>query len=177
MDAIEKLLNGNKIFLEMGKMTGDFGKERREETATNGQKPYAVVLTCADSRVSPEAVFSVGAGEIFTVRVAGNVATEAVLASIEYAVEHLNVKNVVVLGHTDCGAVAAAKHKRGNSYVELLVDEVRKAVGEETDPIKASMKNARFAAKTIEEKLSLAKFGVTVTPLLYDIRTGKTERI
>lgn len=80
----------------------------RRQELTHGQQPHAVILTCADSRVPPEIVFDQGLGDLFDVRVAGNVAQDAEIASIEYAVEHLHTPLVVVMGHQSCGAVAAA---------------------------------------------------------------------
>jgi carbonic anhydrase len=74
----------------------------------SGQQPHAVILSCADSRVPPEIVFDQGLGDLFTVRVAGNIAADAEIASIEYAVEHLHTPLIVVMGHQSCGAVAAA---------------------------------------------------------------------
>ncbi len=80
----------------------------RQRELTSGQQPHATVLACADSRVAPEIVFDQGLGDLFVVRVAGNVASDDELASIEYAAEHLSVPLVVVLGHQKCGAVTAA---------------------------------------------------------------------
>ena len=74
----------------------------------DGQKPYAVILTCSDSRVVPELIFDTGIGELFVIRIAGNVASPSSIASIEYAVTHVDVKLIVVLGHQNCGAVTAA---------------------------------------------------------------------
>ncbi len=82
-------------------------KSRVRDTGAHGQHPQAVILTCADSRVSPEIVFDQGIGDLFSIRVAGNVANEDEAASVEYAVEHLGVPLCVVLGHTGCGAVTA----------------------------------------------------------------------
>jgi carbonic anhydrase len=80
----------------------------RMTSLAGGQHPHAIVLSCADSRVPPEIVFDRGLGDLFTVRVAGNIAGDAEIASIEYAVEHLHVPLLVVLGHESCGAVGAA---------------------------------------------------------------------
>jgi carbonic anhydrase len=80
----------------------------RRESLTTGQTPFAVVVCCSDSRVPPELVFDQGLGDVFVVRVAGNVVDPVVLGSVEYAVEHLHVPLVIVLGHEDCGAVRAA---------------------------------------------------------------------
>ncbi|MBQ7599669.1 MAG: hypothetical protein IJU57_03240 [Clostridia bacterium] len=82
--------------------------EERRKANANGQKPRAVIVTCSDSRVVPEAVFSCGIGELFVIRTAGNVIGVSELASVEYVVDHLGTDTVVVLGHTACGAVRAA---------------------------------------------------------------------
>ena len=82
--------------------------DTRVRELVSGQHPHAVVLSCADSRVPPEIVFDQGLGDLFTVRVAGNIAGDAEIASIEYAIEHLHTPLVVVMGHQSCGAVAAA---------------------------------------------------------------------
>ena len=80
----------------------------RRQELTKGQSPHAVILACADSRVAPEIVFDQGLGDLFVVRVAGNIAADDDIASIEYAVEHLHTPLVVVMGHQSCGAVGAA---------------------------------------------------------------------
>jgi len=101
---------------------------RRHELA-RGQHPHAVILTCADSRVPPEIVFDQGLGDLFTIRVAGNVAPDAEVASIEYAVEHLHTPLVVVMGHQSCGAVAAAiEGGEAPGHLPALVNAIRPAV-------------------------------------------------
>jgi carbonic anhydrase len=106
---MEKLKAGNKRFVEQ-KLSDKALAERRAATA-NGQQPYAIILACADSRVAPELVFDETIGDLFVVRVAGNVVDPDVLGSIEYAVEHLHTHLIVVLGHEKCGAVSAAISK------------------------------------------------------------------
>ncbi len=106
-DALARLTAGNQRFVSGAMRHEDQGPLRRQQL-TKGQKPYAVVLGCADSRVAPEIVFDEGLGDLFVIRVAGNTADAAAIGSIEYAVEHLGVKLVVVLGHQSCGAVQAA---------------------------------------------------------------------
>lgn len=107
-DALQRLKQGNARFaadkLDQKK---DLGAKRRGDLA-KGQKPFAVILACADSRVAPELIFDQGLGELFVVRVAGNVTDPAILGSIEYAVEHLKAPLIVVVGHEKCGAVDAA---------------------------------------------------------------------
>jgi carbonic anhydrase len=101
----------------------------RQQELTQGQHPHAVILSCSDSRVPPEVVFDQGLGDLFVVRVAGNVAGDHELASIEYAVEHLHCPLVVVLGHQNCGAVTAATeggHAPG--HLPTLLKEIQPAV-------------------------------------------------
>ncbi len=107
-DALEMLAEGNARWVA-GRTQGTPGVvELREELAANGQHPFVTILTCADSRVPVERVFDRGVGEIFVVRVAGNVAGASEAGTIEYGTEHLKTKLLVVMGHTKCGAVAAA---------------------------------------------------------------------
>jgi carbonic anhydrase len=92
------------------------------------QKPFAIILSCSDSRVPPEVVFDQGFGDLFSVRLAGNVATPAALGSIEYAVDHLGAKLVVVMGHQRCGAVQAAFCPRPGPHIDGIWDLIRPAV-------------------------------------------------
>jgi carbonic anhydrase len=107
-DALQRLKQGNVRFaadkLDQKK---DIGAKRRGDLA-KGQRPFAVILACADSRVAPELIFDQGLGDLFVIRVAGNVTDPAILGSIEYAVEHVKVPLIVVVGHEKCGAVDAA---------------------------------------------------------------------
>ena len=101
----------------------------RRLALARGQQPHAVILTCADSRVPPEIVFDLGLGDIFGIRVAGNVAPDAEVASIEYAVEHLHTPLVVVMGHQSCGAVAAAiEGGEAPGHLQALVNAIHPAV-------------------------------------------------
>ncbi len=105
-EALEKLLEGNRRYLEGGgpRSTGQVDREN----LVDSQSPMAAILCCSDSRVPPEHIFDAGLGEIFIVRVAGHVVGTSVLGSLEYAVDHLNVSLILVLGHESCGAVKAA---------------------------------------------------------------------
>src|SRR3954471_18707736 len=104
--ALAKLQEGNARFVHSTVSTGKPTAARRAETAT-AQHPFAIVLACADSRVAPEIIFDQNLGDVFVIRNAGNLVDEHVEGSIEYAVEHLGVRLVVVLGHEHCGAVSA----------------------------------------------------------------------
>lgn len=106
--AKQLLIEGNNRFYSGNILMKDFSPPRRRELAQNGQHPFAVVVSCSDSRVPPEELFDQALGDLFVVRVAGNVITPVELGSIEYAVEHLKVPLIMVLGHEQCGAVTAA---------------------------------------------------------------------
>ncbi len=109
--ALKLLKDGNDRFAQDKLAPRNLGAERRAVLA-KGQKPFAVVLACADSRVPPELIFDQGLGDLFVLRVAGNLTDPLILGSIEYAVEHLHSPLVVVLGHEKCGAVDAALTKK-----------------------------------------------------------------
>jgi len=106
----------------------DLSQARRDELA-KGQHPFAVVVTCSDSRVPPEVLFDQALGDVFVVRVAGNVVDPVVLGSVEYAVEHLGAPLVVVMGHTKCGAVAATvEGGRVSGSIGSIIDLIHPAV-------------------------------------------------
>jgi carbonic anhydrase len=126
--ALAQLLEGNQRFTKGQSATPDLSAARLHEL-TAGQKPYAVVLTCADSRVAPEHLFNAGLGDLFVIRVAGNIADSDVIASTEYAVAHLGTRLVVVLGHDSCGAVkAAVAGAKDTPAIEGLVAQIAPAV-------------------------------------------------
>ena len=170
-EALERLKTGNAHYMNAVTGAGDISPARRKETAEHGQHPYAVVVGCADSRVLPESIFSAGIGDLFVIRVAGNVVGEHQLGSIEYAVEHLGCKLVVVLGHTGCGAVAAA-HEECGGHIKSITEEIKHAVGAETDATKASVLNVRRSVAKIEGSLS----GEAVTVgALYHTESGAVD--
>lgn len=110
--SLVKLIDGNKRFVSGELEKKDIGDARRQEL-TKGQHPFAIVLSCSDSRVPAEIVFDQGLGDIFVVRVAGNVVEPTTMGSIEYGAEHLNAPLLVILGHTQCGAVKATLEAKG----------------------------------------------------------------
>lgn len=131
--ALKNLMDGNKRYVE-GKMSGTkvCDLEARQKLVA-GQHPYAIILACSDSRVPPELLFDEGLGEIFVVRVAGNVAEKgAVLGSVEYAAEHLGVPLVMVLGHEKCGAVKATVDSKGHAEGNIgsIVSAIGPAIGQ-----------------------------------------------
>lgn len=131
-EAIELLKQGNERFVSGKRANLDLGEEKRKELE-KGQKPFAVIVGCSDSRVTSNIIFDQGLGDLFEVKIAGNVVDENALGSIEYAVEHLNTPLVVVLGHQHCGAVKAtveaveSKHEiEGN--IASLVEKIKPSV-------------------------------------------------
>ncbi len=106
-EALKKLITGNKRFAERNMQHPNQTEERQNEIIS-GQKPFAIILSCSDSRIPPEIVFDQGLGDLFVIRVAGNILDDIIKGSIEYAVDHLKVKLVMVLGHSNCGALKAA---------------------------------------------------------------------
>ena len=170
-NIIDRLTEGNRLYLAAIHPAGDVSKKARLKTAQEGQFPYAVIVTCSDARVIPEAIFSAGIGDLFVIRVAGNVIDNYQLGSIEYAAAHLGCKMVVVLGHTGCGAVAAALSEKGDnaaetandssenkiSYIHYLTDEIMKAAGGETDPDKVTCLNAVNSVQIVRKALGSRK--------------------
>ena len=169
-NALERLKEGNVIYINSEKPLGDFSSGKRQYTWKNGQKPYAVIVSCSDSRVIPEAIFSAGIGDLFVIRVAGNVVDNIQLGSIEYAVEHLGCKLVVVLGHTGCGAVSAALGENCG-YVKYITDEIRCAIGAESDAVRASMLNIKQSVTKIKDSMSVTE-DLLVTGALYHTDSG-----
>lgn len=127
-EALQKLLDGNKHYVE-NKLTNAAMSDTTTRTSlAKSQKPYAIILSCSDSRVPPEIIFDKGLGEVFVVRVAGNIPDPVVLGSIEYAAEHLGSPLIMVLGHERCGAVTATVDAKGKSSGSANIDAIIKAI-------------------------------------------------
>ena len=178
-EALELLKEGNNRYLESCQNRGDFAAVLKK-AAQNGQSPYAVIVSCSDSRVIPETIFGAGIGELFVIRVAGNVIDDHQLGSIEYAVRHLGCSLVVVLGHTHCGAVQAALQPDGDSrFIRFIMDEIHEAIGQERDPDKCCERNVCHSIQRIKESLEIqAKetcHELEVTGAVYDMETGKVR--
>ena len=131
-ESVARLKAGNARFVANPSEALPIDAARRTALA-KGQTPFATVVTCADSRVPPEVIFRAGLGDLFVIRAAGHVADHSVLASVEYAAEHLHVPLVVVMGHEMCGAVkAAVETPAGTSLgpnLDYLIKAIRPAVG------------------------------------------------
>jgi carbonic anhydrase len=128
-EAIHRLVDGNLRFLQGKSVHPNNSSARVVETGASGQHPFAAVLSCSDSRVPLEILFDQGIGDIFVIRVAGNICGVNEMGSIEYAVEHVGTPLFLVLGHTECGAVkAAATNADTHGNIKLLVDQIGPAV-------------------------------------------------
>lgn len=184
-EAKEYLVQGNKNYL-----AGDKDQILRTDLVKNGQHPYAVVITCSDSRAVPEIAFNTGFGELFTIRTAGNVISNFEKGSVEYGAEHLGSPLVVVLGHTNCGAVTAAcnpEHDEHRTYINDIIDEIIPSVekakangaSDQTllnDAIILNIHNsiARIRESSVIQHLE-ADGKLQVVGALYDIEKGSVE--
>ena len=178
-EAMERLTAGNRKYVASRELTADVSPETLLHAQQNGQQPYAIIVTCSDSRVIPELIFSAGIGDLFVIRVAGNVIDPHQLGSIEYAAEHLGTGLIVVLGHTHCGAVEAAMHHEPDGYIKYITDEIAEAIGDETDAVRACCLNIRSSCAEIEKSLQIrqdeAEYGLRVCGALYRLETGTVE--
>lgn len=178
-EALERLEQGNHTYLTAHINPGNISPALRLRTFDCGQQPYAIVITCSDSRVIPESIFSAGIGELFVIRVAGNVIDDHQLGSIEYAAGHLNVRLVVVLGHTCCGAVDAAISGSADGYIKFITDEIKLAIGNETDDYRACCLNVKRSMSEILQSPDIQRLeqcnGLKIVGAVYHLDTGKVE--
>ncbi|MBN09227.1 MAG: carbonic anhydrase [Flavobacteriaceae bacterium] len=189
--ALELLINGNKRFVDKKFSKKDYFLQISK--STSGQYPFAIILSCIDSRVPPEIIFDKGIGDIFSVRVAGNVVSSDVLGSIEYACKYAGVKLILVLGHTSCGAVKGACDNLKDGNLSGLLEKIDPAVKiTKTDSNeKRNSSNIEFVNKVAENntKISidniLAKSSILkklynsknikIKRAIYDVNNGKVS--
>ena len=127
-ESLKKLMDGNRRFVSETYDRGDIGPGRRAEIS-KGQRPFAVIVDCSDSRVVPEFIFDQGLGDLFVIRTAGNIVDDIAIGSVEYAVKHLGVRLVLVLGHDDCGAVkATVAGGKAEGHIDAILQAIRPAV-------------------------------------------------
>lgn len=189
--ALARLMDGNKRYVKGIETTDSFTTVSK--ALASGQNPYACILGCADSRVSPELAFDENQGDLFITRVAGNFVTPEILASLEYGTAVLNAQLIMVLGHTSCGAIGAAikaveKDEDFPGHIQSLTSALSPAV---EGAIKQKPKDLADAATRENIRLNVAKLR-TATPILskrvrdgqlkvvgglYDIKTGRVELI
>jgi carbonic anhydrase len=186
-DALNRLMEGNHRFTQQQSEYPHQGLKRLQEVAY-AQNPYAIILSCADSRVPAELIFDAGIGDLFDIRIAGNIVTPEVLGSIEYAVLQLNTPLIVVLGHERCGAITAAvKGGKLPGSIGTLVAAIQPGIdlGEGTSDEsieKAVVANVSYQIKTLKQNSPLIAERVLKNKLKivggrYDLDSGKVELI
>ena len=188
--ALDRLREGNSRFAS-NSMVNQVGHGDRREQLTEGQQPFAIILGCSDSRVPAEIVFDQGIGDLFVIRVAGNIAQPSQIGSVEFAASKFGTRLVVVLGHSQCGAVGAAvEHLQGraasrnlDSIVDLIRPSVERLIAEDAgnDPenlveqavranVRASAERLRHGSEIIEQ---LEKDeGLVIVGAEYSLHTG-----
>jgi carbonic anhydrase len=184
-EALLKLKQGNEHFVHVHMKHPDETKHRREEMI-KGQHPFVAILSCSDSRVPSEIIFDQGLGDIFVIRNAGNVLDDHIIGSIEYAVLHLGIKLVVIMGHQECGAVKAAmSDTKETKYIESLKKSIEPAVCkckkcEKTSIDDVSKTHAKLdVEELLQEDCELCEYmkshKVKVIPAYYHLDTGVVE--
>jgi len=171
--ALRFLEDGNNRYLENRSMKRDRNVEDRA-TFNEGQNPFAVILTCSDSRVSPEIYFDQKPGSIFVIRNAGNIADTTALGSLEFAVEHLNVPLVVVVGHSACGAVAGSLG--GGEFsdnLQSIINAIKPAIEHSENIEDAIHANISYTVERIKLNPVVTNMGAIVIGAHYDIETGE----
>ncbi len=184
-EALQRLIDGNKRYVDLKVQRPDQTADRRTEVA-KGQSPFALILSCSDSRVPPEILFDQGLGDLFVMRTAGNVTDDIVLGSIEFGVEELGIPLLVVLGHERCGAVTAAvngDHVPGHisAIVEAIQPAVDKVKGQSGDAVDNAVRaNALMVAEQLAAAGPILSESVKAGKLMvvaarYDLDTGTVE--
>jgi carbonic anhydrase len=191
LDPVERLTLGNQRFLDEKSIHPHQNKQSVLENQ-DGQKPFAVIITCSDSRVSPEIVFDQGIGDLFVIRNAGNLISDIDMGSIEYAAEHLDTKLIVVLGHTECGAIKAYIDDKNNAYKKHFnhIDNIVETISEENEEIeedKARPKatnylgaidaNIKHSTKLIHDNPIIKERNIKIVSMRYDVHTGKITQL
>ena len=170
--ALQYLKEGNERYISNSTIIRDTNEADRE-ILKDEQHPFAVIVTCSDSRVAPEIYFDQKLGDIFVIRNAGNISDESVLGSIEYAVDHLRIPLVVVVGHTNCGAVGGAFS--GGEYPSnllFIIDVINTATEGCTNLDEAISANTKNTIKQIKNDEVIEELGTVVIGACYDIKSG-----
>lgn len=186
--ALTQLIRGNERFVAGWPDRPNQSARRRHELSDTGQQPFAIILACSDSRVPPEIIFDQGLGDLFIIRVAGNILSAEILGTIEYAVEHLHVPLIMVLGHDQCGAVTAAvEGEEMRNHIQSLVEALRPAVAAAktqggnviSNAIDANVQQAVAALRESEPVLSpaCAAGHVQIIGARYNLDTGEVKII
>ena len=194
--ALRRLREGNASFAANARGTGTLITAARRGKLTAAQEPFAIVLGCSDSRVPVELVFNQGPGDLFVIRVAGNIVAPSLIGSVEFAADRFGTRLVVVLGHSSCGAIAATIEElhrptpNPSPNQRAIVDRIRPGVEKivarhaskgalavehaaMTENVRASVEQLRHGSKIIEGLI--ASDGLLVTGAWYSLETGKVE--
>src|SRR6187551_7453 len=184
---LDKLKTGNEKFVSGHPIHPDETLNRIRELK-KGQSPFVVIVSCSDSRVPPELIFDQGFGDVFSIRTAGNIIGDYELGSIEYAVEHLHCKLIVVMGHENCGAVqayATSGNEKHNDHIQTLVDYIAAEEEEKIVPdslrsnidilVKANINHGVnfLRSSTPILKPLVDKNEITIIGAYYDLDSGK----
>ena len=181
-DALDKLKSGNQHFVN-DKLDGKLQNSSRRKELISEQNPYAVIIGCSDSRVVPEILFDTGLGELFVIRVAGSIANLSTIASVEYAIVHLNVKLIIVLAHENCGAIAAAMNmKEDESNFKYLYNHIKPALDivKEKTINKVAKQNAELTKSNLRTNSSIISNYIThkkikIVTAFYNLDSGKVN--
>jgi carbonic anhydrase len=195
-EALERLREGNRRFVSDERKLDVRASHTRREAVADGQEPFAIVLGCSDSRVPAEVIFDHGFGDLFVIRVAGNIVAPSQVGSVEFAATRFETRLVVVLGHTQCGAITATLEQvtsptRQSSNVQSIVDRIRPSVetviaanGAGADPgailrqavranVRASADHLRHASPILERLIH--SDGLLVVGAEYSLETGEVD--
>jgi carbonic anhydrase len=195
-EAVQRLIEGNERWIKSEMSHPNQTLTQRETVAKKGQKPFATIVTCSDSRVSPEFIFDQGVGDIFIIRVAGNVLDVTGMASVEYGIDHLHTPLLLILGHTQCGAVTAACEEKKDDHgdhgsIPMLLEKISpvvqktKAENEKLsgkDFIEATAKNNVLSVienlpKSPVVNQLLQEKKIEIIGAIYNLESGKMEII
>ncbi|MEA3446018.1 MAG: carbonic anhydrase [Bacteroidota bacterium] len=182
-EILQKLERGNQRFVsDKSDRKSQVGCKKHE--TVKGQKPYAIILSCSDSRVIPELIFDTGLCELFVVRIAGNVASNSAIASIEYAVSILGSKVIMVLGHESCGAVSAAikggDHGKNLNQLLAHIAPALKALPQNANVNDVVKKNAELSAKELLNSSfiitkAVENKSIKIVTAFYHLSSGKVD--
>jgi carbonic anhydrase len=193
-EAKRRLIAGNRRFVNQNRQYPNQSK-RRLQSVSKKQYPYAAILGCADSRVPPEIIFDQGLGDLFVVRVAGNIATNETIGSLEYATANLGTQLIVVLGHKGCGAVSAAfDNQPDDGNINSVVDDIRPSLSPNSrtrrnsnsnrndvnDDNNAVINNIEYQARKLQDNSQIIDKLIRddrlkIVGAYYDINTGKVR--
>lgn len=195
-DALQRLREGNRRFVAEVRSEDNLTSQTRRRALTVGQEPFAIILGCSDSRVPAELVFDQGLGDLFVIRVAGNIVAPSQVGSVEFAAERFATRLVVVLGHSSCGAIAATLEELGrptqdqSKNLRSIVDRIRPSVAPlmATDlvrhpdalmheavraNIRASASHLRHGSEVLEDLIE--REGLLVVGAEYSLETGEVD--